>query len=1142
MNGLGMGALEFQMMMDLMPLKRDMDKARDMVGGGLGGIKSMITGALGGLVAGLSVAAFGAWIKSAIDAGDATKEFSQKTGIAAKDVAGLQLAFKQGGVDSDALAKGLGKLSREMVDGNKAFDDLGIKTRNADGSMRSVKDVLYETTDALKATGNEAVRNKLAFEIFGKTYEGFVPTLEEGSEGLRKMADMAERLGLVIDQDTADAADQFNDTVELIGMSGQGVSRQIMAELLPTLNSLAGSFLDNVASGDNLAKMAEIIGAGLKGLFTVGAIGVEVFNTLGKTIGGVAAAVLSVAQGEFSQAKKILEETGRDTMNGWADTGKTIADVWTGAGATTTAQAAAMVKATRDVTVGTKDQTAALKKQADEQAKLTKAGDEYLLHVDAQLIATQRELALGRQLTDSEKALLKLEEDLKKGKLQLTQAGLNHAKAALMENEALRAGMALKRELAKLEAEAVLKRLDDTAALGDQVRAALEHNATIGATAEQLRILERVRLGDALATAEQALQAGIAKGARDGELEGLTLMVEELRKLKAAKEQGWAKDIGLEAAAAAKDAADEWKKTTDSIGQGLTDSLFRAFEAGRGFWDTLWSGITNLFKTTVLRMAIQPVQNGINGVVNGAANAAISGYGNGGGIGGAASSVYQYGSGLFGGSAYGAGTMTMGQSAAYGGAAAEMAGAEGAGAAAGGTSMAAYAGYAALIYAAVKQGEADYAKGHNRAQAEQGESALIGGNAGEFTPTAFTAWWMDKLGMNEKWTSILSGSTMVARGMSDLGLIRTHHAGSVVGIDGTGAASTLYGDSSTITDHYSGGIDDALRLMGGTSTSIVRDISKLFGNDGVITAIAKFAADGDTASIGQFMLQAGGQQVGYVGNGTDFAKYGTDANAAMDAFANDVAGATRDALETLDLPEWARETLAGLTDATTFADVQKAADYIASFQGAINALQRDLQPLGGIFTSIAGLSSDAMNELAGFAGGLDAFAQKAGAFVSTYYSQGEQAGIGAKAVLDQLTALGIDGSGMQSLADMRTLVEAQQINDTAGREQLAGLLDVAQSYASVGKVLEEQKLTLAELAAQAPQVAVLEAMRTPTEVTADATVRTATAAETQVDRLTTLQQSVEAGLAAVTAATDRLTSLMSGWDNGVGMTVVVETP
>ena len=179
-------------------------------------------------------------------------------------------------------------------------------------------------------------------------------------------------------------------------------------------------------------------------------------------------------------------------------------------------------------------------------------------------------------------------------------------------------------------------------------------------------------------------------------------------------------------------------------------------------------------------------------------------------------------------------------------------------------------------------------------------------------------------------------------------------------------------------------------------------------------------------------------------------------------------------------------------------------------------------------------------ELTDFAGGLDAFAAKAGAFVSTYYSQGEQAGIGAKAVLDQLAALGIDGSTMQSLADMRTLVEAQQINDTTGREQLAGLLDVAQNYASVGKVLEEQKLTLAELAAQAPQVAVLEAMRTPTEVTADATVRTATAAEAQIDRLTALQQSVEAGLAAATAATDRLTSIMSAWDNGGAMSVVVE--
>ena len=65
----------------------------------------------------------------------------------------------------------------------------------------------------------------------------------------------------------------------------------------------------------------------------------------------------------------------------------------------------------------------------------------------------------------------------------------------------------------------------------------------------------------------------------------------------------------------AKAAADEWAKTTDQIGQGLTDSPFRAFEAGRGFSSTLWQGIVNTFKTTILQPTIRailaPVTGGI---------------------------------------------------------------------------------------------------------------------------------------------------------------------------------------------------------------------------------------------------------------------------------------------------------------------------------------------------------------------------------------------------------------------------------------------------------------------------------------------------------------------------------------------------
>ena len=59
----------------------------------------------------------------------------------------------------------------------------------------------------------------------------------------------------------------------------------------------------------------------------------------------------------------------------------------------------------------------------------------------------------------------------------------------------------------------------------------------------------------------------------------------------------------------------------------------------------------------------------------------------------------------------------------------------------------------------------------------------------------------------------------------------------------------------------------------------------------------------------------------------------------------------------------------------------------------------------GVFSQVAGLSADATLQLAGFAGGMDSLVAKTRAFVDTYYSEAEKAGIqaaGIKATLDAL--------------------------------------------------------------------------------------------------------------------------------------------
>lgn len=67
---------------------------------------------------------------------------------------------------------------------------------------------------------------------------------------------------------------------------------------------------------------------------------------------------------------------------------------------------------------------------------------------------------------------------------------------------------------------------------------------------------------------------------------------------------------------------EEWTKFYGDIYNGLSDSLYRGFEAGKGFFQNFWGGIKNLFKTTVLKLAVQGVMTGVLGGIAGTAGAA----------------------------------------------------------------------------------------------------------------------------------------------------------------------------------------------------------------------------------------------------------------------------------------------------------------------------------------------------------------------------------------------------------------------------------------------------------------------------------------------------------------------------------------
>jgi hypothetical protein len=300
----------------------------------------------------------------------------------------------------------------------------------------------------------------------------------------------------------------------------------------------------------------------------------------------------------------------------------------------------------------------------------------------------------------------------------------------------------------------------------------------------------------------------------------------------------------------------------------------------------------------------------------------------------------------------------------------------------------------------------------------------------------------------------------IAKSMDKSG---TPHMGSVVGGSGPDL-STLWGDGSTILNNYSGGTDAALRGLVGSSTGILNALG-----GGGYSATARFAADNTDASIGQYQLLRGGQQVGYVGNGTDYAKYSSDAGTGLQSFTADVVRVTREQLDALDLPGWAQDQLDNLAADADLTQLAGVASAIEATITALDNLRDSFGPLGGVFENIAGLSSDALYSLAESAGGLDALGSSLGSFFRDFYDEAEQVEMQTAAMTAALSEVGL--ALPESRDAFRAVVESLDLTSAAGQEQFGVLMELSGVFAELNPVIEQASGSLADAARIAAGIA-----------------------------------------------------------------------
>ncbi|MGE8365984.1 tape measure protein [Cupriavidus sp.] len=556
----------------------------------------------------------------------------------------------------------------------------------------------------------------------------------------------------------------------------------------------------------------------------------------------------------------------------------------------------------------------------------------------------------------------------------------------------------------------------------------------------------------------------------------------------------------------AKKTAEEWKRVSDEIGQGLTDSLFRAFEAGKGFGQTFVDGLKNLFKTTVLRIPFQYVQAGVNGALgfSGGPGSVAGGYGSGGGMGGTSNLMQM--SNLVG-DAYGVngmlGGLLVGNSGAYG---AMVPG------------LTVGSQQAAML--AAQTGEFGFA-GLSATASSGGFASGAGGGMGSWVNGASGLWGAGAgiaggmLGgalFNNKGYSSLGGSVgavgglAVAGSSAVAGTAMGASLGSVVPVVGTivgavlGAAigSLIGGGGET---RYGAGynVNGGKASKGGgpsggdpAADQVTKAIETTYGSLQSLTERYGGSLDG-----------TGGYRAGWEVSpkkGRSFVFAGLGQDNRVDLSGEKDAGKV---LEALNL-QLQRSIIQGLQSANLERPFKDYIDSIDASKLSADDVQAVLATLDSLyqfaeavkklpFKGFADLSASAALELAKVAGGMEALTSGLNSYFQAYYSAGEQQAFARKQLAAQFAALNV--AMPESKAAFRALMEGINLNDESGRKLYATLLGIAPAFAQITEALDafgkqvrefQASLDLGNLSTLTPEQQYAEARRRYEETSAAA--------------------------------------------------------
>lgn len=265
------------------------------------GIAAKVGTALAGAFAVTKIIGMG---EQVIDFAGKLTDLSAKTGISTTGLQKLGAAVEQSGVSLDAVSGATTKLARNLIEGDKsavgALGQLGLSV--AELKTMAPEQQFLKVADAIGGIQNPTEKAWAAMQVFGKGGAELLSALDGNMEAA---ATQAEKLGLIIDEKTVAAADNFGDQLGLLGKQLMGIVATVVGPLLPALSALG-----NVLAWVGRDILQPVLGVSIKVVMTLLA---GFWEQLTGVLGGLAdlGAKIPGVGGKFAEMSTWLKNSSK---------------------------------------------------------------------------------------------------------------------------------------------------------------------------------------------------------------------------------------------------------------------------------------------------------------------------------------------------------------------------------------------------------------------------------------------------------------------------------------------------------------------------------------------------------------------------------------------------------------------------------------------------------------------------------------------------------------------------------------------------------------------------------------------------------------------------------------------------------------